>query len=119
MCNNCIHKAVCSKFIATGGVSRCEQFREERKGQWLSAYEYALKLGIADKEKLEEAKKDKWWKFCNDCEQPAKGRHNYCPNCGADMRGCLQEIATAAKQPRNDTEGCGADMRGKEDEKSE
>ena len=56
-------------------------------GRWLSAYEYALKLGVTDKEKLEETKKDKWWKFCNDCEQPVKGFHNYCPNCGAKMDG--------------------------------
>ena len=27
MCNNCIHKAVCSKFAATGGhVRECEHF---------------------------------------------------------------------------------------------
>lgn len=25
-CNNCIHKIVCSKFIATGGVKNCEHF---------------------------------------------------------------------------------------------
>lgn len=55
-------------------------------GRWLSAYEYSIKLGVTDKEKLEDAKKDKWWKFCNDCEQAVKGFHNYCPNCGADMR---------------------------------
>ena len=59
---------------------------ERKRGEWLSAYEYALKLGVTDKEKLEEAKKDKWWKFCKDCEQQVKGFHNFCPNCGADMR---------------------------------
>ena len=30
MCNNCIHKAVCSKFAATGGhVKSCEHHRED------------------------------------------------------------------------------------------
>lgn len=56
-------------------------------GEWLSAHEYALKIGVTDEEKLEEAKKDKWWKFCNNCEQQVRGVRNYCPNCGADMRG--------------------------------
>lgn len=32
MCEKCMHKAVCSKFIATGGVSRCEHFKEDRRG---------------------------------------------------------------------------------------
>ena len=56
-------------------------------GRWLSAYEYALKLGVTDKDRLEEAKKNRWWKFCNDCNQQVKGFHNYCPNCGAKMDG--------------------------------
>lgn len=29
MCNICIHKTVCSIFYATGGVKRCEHFKEE------------------------------------------------------------------------------------------
>ena len=28
MCNTCIHKIVCSKYIATGGVKNCEHFKE-------------------------------------------------------------------------------------------
>lgn len=28
------------------------------------------------------------WKYrCNDCGCPQEYTHNYCPNCGADMRG--------------------------------
>lgn len=61
------------------------------KGRWLSAYEYALKIGVADAERLKEAAEDKWWKFCNDCGQPVKGFHNYCPNCGAKMIGGEQD----------------------------
>lgn len=56
-------------------------------GRWLSAYEYALKIGVTDEERLEEVKKDKWWKFCNNCEQQVKGVRNYCPDCGAKMDG--------------------------------
>ena len=29
MCNNCIHKAVCSIYRATGGVKKCEHHKEE------------------------------------------------------------------------------------------
>lgn len=32
MCDNCIHKIVCSKYIACGEVKTCEHFKEERKG---------------------------------------------------------------------------------------
>jgi hypothetical protein len=60
---------------------------EIRHGRWLSAYEQALKLGITDKFMLEQAKNDKWWKFCHFCEQSSKGGSNYCPNCGAKMDG--------------------------------
>ena len=60
---------------------------EVKHGRWISAYEYALKLGVSDKETLEEVKEDKWWKFCEYCEQQVKGFFNYCPNCGARMDG--------------------------------
>lgn len=31
MCNNCIHKQVCSIYRATGGVKKCEHFIPEDK----------------------------------------------------------------------------------------
>lgn len=34
-CNNCIHKPVCSKYIAMGDVNSCEHHKEERKGKWV------------------------------------------------------------------------------------
>lgn len=75
MCNNCIHKAVCSIYRATGGVKKCEHHREERKGEW---------------------EKDEYTCFvrCNQCKDVyieaswlKSGKWSYCPNCGADMRG--------------------------------
>lgn len=33
MCNNCIHQPVCGKFRATGGVKKCEHFKEERNAE--------------------------------------------------------------------------------------
>lgn len=62
-------------------------YRKVKHGEWLSAYDYALKLGITDGKQLADAKADKWWKFCPYCEQQVKGFYNYCPNCGAKMKG--------------------------------
>ena len=33
MCNNCIHKPVCSIYRATGGKKECEHFKEDKKGK--------------------------------------------------------------------------------------
>ena len=72
MCNNCIHKAVCSKFAATGGhVRECEHFKEARRSMWLKIPKTAL--GFVAR--------------CMRCGCPQDYEHNYCPNCGADMRG--------------------------------
>lgn len=106
MCDKCIHKAVCSKFIATGGVSRCEHFKEERKGRWKD--DHCTACGIMPMG-------EELWEHL-DCDPPKMERFmDFCPSCGADMRGCPQEITTAAKPPRNDAEGCCAEMRGKGD----
>lgn len=82
MCNNCIHKAVCSIYMATGGeIIRCRYHREDRKGRWYDrtnpqwpAYDirHCSMCGWnIPKTKLRN--KDTNW--------------NYCPCCGADMRG--------------------------------
>ena len=56
-----------------------------KRGEWMSAYEYALKKECSDENRLAELKVDKIWKFCPYCEQQAKGEHSYCSNCGAEM----------------------------------
>ena len=66
MCNNCIHKAVCSIYRATGGVKKCEHFKEERKGEWLEG---------------------KTLEKCSICGKKGFPDWRYCPSCGADMRG--------------------------------
>ena len=77
MCNNCIHKAVCSIYRATGGVKKCEHHREERRGRWKKEVEGGV-----------------YWYACSECgEEIAKTRwkhdlySDFCPHCGADMRG--------------------------------
>jgi hypothetical protein len=45
LCNTCIHKIVCSKYIATGGVNNCEHHREERKQKTMATTMYRLTKG--------------------------------------------------------------------------
>ncbi len=97
MCNNCIHKPVCSIYTATGGhVRECKHFREvTKKGVWVHPKGYVVSNGF----------------LCSECGYEKASYHpinprpggcciadengnfyyppdtNYCPNCGADMRG--------------------------------
>lgn len=79
MCNNCIHKPVCGKFLATGGhVRECEHFKEDRRGEWLY-------YGEVD----ENGNVNAHCSVCGAGETHAKcmvGKVPYCWKCGADMR---------------------------------
>lgn len=75
MCNKCIHKIVCTKYIATGGVKSCEHHKEERKGVWEKA-EYK---GFVRCSRCKDVYINEEWL--------EDGKWNACPNCGADMRG--------------------------------
>ena len=33
-CKECLHIAVCSKYIATGGVKDCKHFMKQNHGRW-------------------------------------------------------------------------------------
>ena len=70
MCNNCIHKIVCSKYIATGGVKNCEHHREERKGRWIVC-----------------GRGSTHWVECSLCNTAGSPYWACCPVCTADMRG--------------------------------
>lgn len=70
ICDKCLCKSVCSKREATGGnVSRCEHFKEERRGRW-------IKRG-----------NEKKCSCCGFIYYNNDDEWNGCPNCLADMRG--------------------------------
>lgn len=73
MCNNCIHKAVCSKFAATGGhVRECEHFKEDRRGRWVPMFN---------------AKSLDNWVECSECQTVGSPSWKCCPVCEAVMGG--------------------------------
>ena len=102
-CKDCIHYEPCKTWVEDAfsngehffpyeePESWCVDYKsitdvvEVRRGRWLSAYEYAVKIGATDERLIENAKNDKWWKFCCHCEHSVKWDYNYCPNCGAKM----------------------------------
>ena len=72
ICGNCLHRAVCGKYKATGGVNKCEHHAEERHGRW---EDVALRFTQV-KEK------------CTACGGIVYAYgFTYCPNCGAKMDG--------------------------------
>ena len=80
-CNNCIHKPVCSKYIAMGDVTSCDHYKEERKGEWLGR-------------RLDNFRKyEVQCPFCGWIGIENYDSYNdptsflFCPYCGADMRG--------------------------------
>ena len=68
MCNNCIHKPVCSVYIATGGVNSCEHFKEERKGRWVRCEVWGAEM----------------WE-CSECNTLGSPLWKVCPMCEAKM----------------------------------
>ena len=89
LCEKCVHKPVCGKYVATGGhVRECEHFKEERSGRWLKVKE---PLGYRDVDCVECSCCHESWIIDEDYEFDDFGGWNYCPNCGADMRGAEDE----------------------------
>lgn len=72
-------------------IQRLGEYEDRAEGEWLSAYEYAIKLGETNQYRLGIAKHDKIWLFCSLCEQQVKFKRNFCPNCGAKMKGADDE----------------------------
>jgi len=73
----------------------CQLCHTENFKQWccLTSREDILYDAIPEWCPLEKRKKGHWipWKFhngfkCEICDEPVYDKHNFCPNCGADMR---------------------------------
>ena len=81
MCNNCIHQPVCSIYRATGGVKKCEHHKEERKGEW--------KQKRLNNFRMWEVRCSEcgWWGIEDYDQYDNPSNFNFCPECGADMRG--------------------------------
>ena len=75
ICENCLHRDVCGKYKATGGVNKCQHHAEERKGVWEKEWYHPYQCSVCG----ETAPLD----FCGESHY----RSNYCPNCGAKMDG--------------------------------
>ena len=52
---------------------------EQKRGKWLSHYDYCKKHGYMPSGVIA-----LWW--CDQCEQGVEHPTNFCPNCGTDMR---------------------------------
>ena len=71
-CDKCLHKVVCGKFRATGGVNACEHHKEEQKAHWMpcgkgKAFEFMFE--------------------CSYCHVIGSPRWKCCPVCGSKMEG--------------------------------
>lgn len=80
MCDKCEHKAVCSIYRATGGVKKCEHFKEERKGKWIVKKMPEIRV-------MEVKCSACGWKDVDTYDAIINhSDFSYCPYCGADMK---------------------------------
>lgn len=78
-CKTCLHAAVCSKRIATGGhVKDCKDLMEKKTGRWITWCEMFPRSMFVGFRRRKQG-------FCSYCGA-FRNKENYCPNCGADMR---------------------------------
>ena len=83
ICETCLHRVVCGKYKATGGVNKCRDHKEERHGRWIIT-EDGLKMECSNcraSVKIESGvnKAKVILAFANNCI--------YCYRCGTPMDG--------------------------------
>ena len=79
-----------------------EKIEEWRKWSAILNERTAFKHDVYDAPTIEERKKGKWidksgdiegaWNYCSVCGEQAIDLYDFCPNCGADMRGENDDI---------------------------
>ena len=57
-------------------VDLAPTIEERKKGKWLKGYGDHVACGVRPR-----------YRFCSECNEVTAFQHNFCPNCGADMRG--------------------------------
>lgn len=84
-CKKCIHKAVCKTAESCDGyVSGCKHFKEKKQGFWEKCTDDKF-IGYGADGRIRYRKVYSY--KCSKCWNYTAIKHNYCPNCGADMRG--------------------------------
>ena len=68
ICDNCIHKKVC-EWIPNFDTECTDYLTEIPHGNWLPTHDECAEFK------------------CSVCNNPNFWKDNFCPNCGADMRG--------------------------------
>ena len=62
--------------IDEDGIRFTKKQSERKKGKWLKAYGDHEAFGVRP-----------FYRYCSECNESTVWAYNYCPNCGADMRG--------------------------------
>lgn len=89
VCEKCIHVAVCETAKACGGyVSGCKHYKEQKQGRWVKHKPKPEAMREWHRQGIGKAMSEAsiFW-TCSCCETWGTPRQNFCPNCGADMRG--------------------------------
>ena len=68
LCETCLHREVCGRHKATGGVNKCDDHKEERHGRWNEVAFGEWKCSV-----------------CGIVQEENAFPYNYCPNCGTPM----------------------------------
>ena len=77
ICDKCIHKEVCEWSPNFDQV--CTDYLEERpKGEWISNYQGESFMNRG--------------RHCSLCGKCVEFSENFCPQCGADMRGKANDV---------------------------
>ena len=64
-CNECLHIAVCSKYIATGGVDNCKHFMKQKHGRWEIVCKNVRKCSNCGNNRNTDDQRG--WDFCPSC----------------------------------------------------
>lgn len=83
ICETCLHREVCGKYKATGGVNKCRDHKDERHGKWVAYREIFPKRRMVDILFLFDMRKKAFCSYCG----AYRCKEDYCSNCGALMDG--------------------------------